>query len=455
MGACAMVRKGRGARSSRTGRGGGGVGIAEGSATGGYFPAVGATPAATVSCTSPPQLHSIYKTTPTLTVVDSSIAAATAYPPFNPTTPTIPKQPREEQKLNMSATTLVEGPTAHPGARMGAIKPTKNSVQVGGGGVGIAGGSATGGYFPVVGVAAATPAATVSYTSPPQLCSIYKPTPTLTAEDSFIAAATASLPFNPTTPTTPKQPRGEQQLNMSLVEVPTAHPCASMGAVKPTKNSVQVGGGGGGSATGGYFPVVCAAAANLAATVSYTSPPQPCSICMTTPTLTAVDSHIAVATASPQFNPTTPTTPKQPRGEQQLNMSLVEVPTAHPCASMGAVKPTKNSVQVGGGGGGSATGGYFPVVCAAAANLAATVSYTSPPQPCSICMTTPTLTAVDSHIAVATASPQFNPTTPTTPKWPREEQLSAAALVEVPTAHPGASMGVVKPTKNSVQVGLV
>ena len=154
-----MVRMGRGARSGRIGRGGGGsgggLGIAGGSAagTGGYFPAVGVAGAAAVAAgtpggaamspyTSPPQPRFIYQTTPTLTAAAgaSPIAAATASPQFYPTTPTAayfdttatPKRPGEEQQLNMpvgaAAAALVEVPT---GASMGAIKQTKNSVQVG------------------------------------------------------------------------------------------------------------------------------------------------------------------------------------------------------------------------------------------------------------------------------------------------------------------------------------
>ena len=154
-----MVRMGRGARSGRIGRGGGsgaGVGIAGGSdaATGGYFPAVGVAGAGAVAAgtpggtamspyTSPPQPRFIYQTTPTLTAAAgaSPIATATASPQFYPTTPTAayfdatatPKRPGEEQQLNMpvgaAAAALVEVPT---GASMGAIKQTKNSVQVGG-----------------------------------------------------------------------------------------------------------------------------------------------------------------------------------------------------------------------------------------------------------------------------------------------------------------------------------
>ena len=137
MGACAMVRMGRGARSGRIGRGGG-VGSV-GSATGYYPAAVGPTAAAAaVSYTSPPQPRFIYQTNPTLTAA-SPIAAATASPQFYPTTPTAayfdtttPKRPGEEQQLSMptAAAALVEVPTAHPGASM-AVKTTKNSVQVG------------------------------------------------------------------------------------------------------------------------------------------------------------------------------------------------------------------------------------------------------------------------------------------------------------------------------------
>ena len=131
MGACAMVRMGRGPRSGRIGRGGGG-----GSATG-YYPSGAA--AAAVSYTSPPQPRFIYQTSPTLTAA-SPVAAATASPQFYPTTPTAAyfdaassKRPGEEQQLNMNmpatAAALVEVPTAHPSASM-AVKTTKNSVQV-------------------------------------------------------------------------------------------------------------------------------------------------------------------------------------------------------------------------------------------------------------------------------------------------------------------------------------
>ena len=119
---------------------------------------------------------------------------------------------------------------------MGACAMARKGRGTGGGGVGIVGGSATGGYFSVVGADAATPAAAVSYTSPPQ---------------PHFTTATASPQFYLTTPTaayfdmaTPKQPREEQQLNISaatVVEVPTAHSNRSMVAINPTKNSVQVG----------------------------------------------------------------------------------------------------------------------------------------------------------------------------------------------------------------------
>ena len=127
------------------------------------------------------------------------------------------------------------------------------------------------------------------------------------------------------------------------------------------------------------------------------------------------------------------------------------------------------------GGSAAATGGYFPAVGVAGAAAvaagtpggAAMSPYTSPPQPRFIYQTTPTLTAAagGSPIAAATASPQFYLTTPTaayfdmaTPKQPREEQqlnISAATVVEVPTAHSNRSMVAINPTKNSVQVGLV
>ena len=130
-----MVRMGRGARSGRIGRGGvGSVG-----STAGFYPAAaGATAAAAVSYTSPPQPRFIYQTNPTLTAA-SPVTAATASPQFYPTTPTAayfdaatPKRPGEEQQLSMptAAAALVEVPTAHPGASM-AVKTTKNSVQVG------------------------------------------------------------------------------------------------------------------------------------------------------------------------------------------------------------------------------------------------------------------------------------------------------------------------------------
>ena len=129
-----------------------------------------------------------------------------------------------------------------------------------GGGVGgaIAGtGGGAAGYYPAVGATATPPAAAMSFTSPPQPRFIYQANPTLAAASPVAAAATASPQFYPATPTaayfdaaTPKRPGEEQQLNMppgaatataALVEVPTAHPGASMAAVKATKNSVQVG----------------------------------------------------------------------------------------------------------------------------------------------------------------------------------------------------------------------
>ena len=87
MGACAMVRMGRGARCGRIARGvGGGIGaIAGGSSAAGYYPAVGATttpPAAAMSFTSPPQPRFIYQTNPTLTAASPVAAAATASPQF-------------------------------------------------------------------------------------------------------------------------------------------------------------------------------------------------------------------------------------------------------------------------------------------------------------------------------------------------------------------------------------
>jgi hypothetical protein len=151
MGACAVVRMGRGARGGRVARGmGGGVGVgvaAGGSAAAGYYPAVGATaatPAAAMSYTSPPQPRFIYQTNPALTAASPvAAAAATASPQFYPATPTAayfdaavtPKRPGEEQQLNMppgaAGAALVEVPTAHPGASMATVKATKNSVLVG------------------------------------------------------------------------------------------------------------------------------------------------------------------------------------------------------------------------------------------------------------------------------------------------------------------------------------
>ena len=127
-----------------------------------------------------------------------------------------------------------------------------------GGGVGaIAGGGSAAGYYPAMGATATPPAAAMSFTSPPQPRFIYQANPTLAGASPVAAAATASPQFYPATPTaayfdaaTPKRPGEEQQLNMppgaatataALVEVPTAHPGASMAAVKATKNSVQVG----------------------------------------------------------------------------------------------------------------------------------------------------------------------------------------------------------------------
>lgn len=91
----------------------------------------------------------------------------------------------------------------------------------------------------------------------------------------------------------------------------------------------------------------------------------------------------------------------------------------------------------------------------------AALSYASPPQPRFIYQTSPALAAATP--GTAAASPQFYPTTPTaayfdaaSPKRPGEEQLQSvptAALMEVPTAHPGAL--AVKAAKNSVQVLIV